>query len=315
MKLTSFFKFRAAVTALGIPIIIAEIEDSLSRGDMDIKYEDIIQGENGLYGLIEREGHFFVTQIILHISDYSLHFLNRHKNAFVMFKDRKYNAPELIGALHKYHFHCCKTLDYMFEKKRNHRYKQSRRQDGKFHYQFIENNKVLVDQKEQKLNVCKNCLAWFNERLNMSEQVKTFRPSTFFENLDKTEWLPDCGYQSDTEATYAPYPDDFKKISKRIREKKGWRCENCGIDLSDKNLRHFLHAHHKNADKSNNHISNLSCLCIKCHAEQPMHERMQGKPDYKKFLPIWNRIAGAVGLSRHHGKLIGRERFENPRHL
>ena len=289
MKVTDFSRFRAAVTALNISIVASSIVRTLETEGMDIERDDIIPDVRGLYGLIEKNGLLFVTRIILHIFDYKVHFLKNsgNENAFHAFNNGEYDAPELRQALHKYHLVYCQTLDHMFKSKLKHRYKQSRRQDGKFRYMFIDDDTVKIDRKDQKLNVCKNCLSKIWDDGGLYINMDSFLPSSFFENVNVSQWLPDCGYEPAIFANFIGYPNDFKAISKRVREKRKYRCEQCGISLIDDTLQEFLHCHHKDRNPGNSKISNLLCLCIRCHAEQPMHGHMKNLPDYQKFLPIW----------------------------
>lgn len=65
------------------------------------------------------------------------------------------------------------------------------------------------------------------------------------------------------------YTKDWKQISKAYRYKKGFICEECGIDLSNKNHQYFCEVHHK-SKKTDNSLKSLECLCIKCHSEKDM---------------------------------------------
>jgi len=45
-----------------------------------------------------------------------------------------------------------------------------------------------------------------------------------------------------------------------------------------------LHAHHKDADKSDNSPSNIALLCIYCHAKEFQHSHVRDMPAYKEFV-------------------------------
>lgn len=62
------------------------------------------------------------------------------------------------------------------------------------------------------------------------------------------------------------YTPDFSVISKKIRESKLYRCDQCRVDLSISTDRRYLHVHHLNGRKTDNRPQNLQCLCIRCHA-------------------------------------------------
>ncbi len=293
IKITDFSRFRMAVEqALGVSI--EKLEEKLEQGGMSIQQENMIRGDGGLYSIIEKEGKLFAAKIILHIADKGLKFLARNPEALNAFYSRDYDSPDLINALHKYHLYNCHTIQAMFGDNRRHRYKQSHRQDGKFHYCYIKNNTPYINKDDQRLNICLHCLREFNrdrEPVGMEE----FRPEIFFKTISNSQWLPDCGYSPDT-APPPLYPKDFRKIAKKVKERWEHKCQRCGIVLNGPGLGKFLHCHHKDADKTNNLTANLLCLCIKCHAEQPMHEHMKDLSAYKEFLPIWenNHYESAV---------------------
>lgn len=56
----------------------------------------------------------------------------------------------------------------------------------------------------------------------------------------------------------------WKQISEAVRERIGYCCEHCKINL--KHNKCFLEVHHKDFIKTNNDIHNLEALCVLCHA-------------------------------------------------
>ena len=62
------------------------------------------------------------------------------------------------------------------------------------------------------------------------------------------------------------YTKDWDMISKQYRESKNYTCERCGLTIDDEYDKQYMHTHHINGDKLNNHESNLQCLCVDCHA-------------------------------------------------
>ncbi len=296
MRLTDFSRFRLAVEMLGIPSIAGGISRELRHGDEDVVLEHVVRGD-GLYSVIKRGEHFFITRIILHIVNYQVYFLNQPggENALLAFRKDDYDAPELREKIHKYHFSNCQTIKKMFKNNFGKKYKQSHRQDGKFRYIFIEDDKVIKERKDQKLNVCKFCFRWFCDKIQKQLQAKEFLPSDFFDNIDDSEWLPDCGYHPAETALPAIYTEDFAKIAKKIRGLRNYQCEQCKINLQRQDLHKFLHCHHIDMVVTDNRIANLKCLCIKCHAEQPMHGHIKQLSEYLEFLPIWEQTA----FSRH----------------
>ncbi len=75
-----------------------------------------------------------------------------------------------------------------------------------------------------------------------------------------------------------PYTRDWSSVSKKYKESRGWRCENCYVNLSSKHHRRLLHVHHRDNDPQNNSSWNLVALCVVCHSEQPGagHKRLAG---------------------------------------
>lgn len=74
------------------------------------------------------------------------------------------------------------------------------------------------------------------------------------------------------------YPADWDRISRRIRERAGWRCEFCGAKHGEPNpltgSRVILTvAHVLNDDPMDVRDENLKALCQKCHLtlDGPLH--------------------------------------------
>ena len=147
---------------------------------------------------------------------------------------------------------------------------------------------MLQDNKNQMLYPCKNCI---KEVMPVPVPVEEFDLSKFFDNEEPTKWLRDIGCQSDAEYMPSGYVPNHSEIHQKIKEKCNYRCERCGIDLNAPDLKRYADCHHVNADKMDNRMGNLQCLCVKCHAEQFRHSHMKQDARYKKFLPIWQDIA------------------------
>ena len=61
-----------------------------------------------------------------------------------------------------------------------------------------------------------------------------------------------------------PYGFDFnKKLKKLIRERDGYKCQQCGADQQD--IHRSLDVHHIDMNKKNNHPDNLISFCKSCH--------------------------------------------------
>ena len=83
------------------------------------------------------------------------------------------------------------------------------------------------------------------------------------------------------------YSSDWEQISDRYKEKVGWKCEECGIDLQERT--EFLEVYHIDGLKYNNKEENLRALCIGCQAEMPQHQHIKSTPKYKEFLQWRNQ--------------------------
>jgi 5-methylcytosine-specific restriction endonuclease McrA len=57
----------------------------------------------------------------------------------------------------------------------------------------------------------------------------------------------------------------------------------CRRNLSKPENQRFLHAHHIDADKSDNRPSNIKLLCIYCHAKAFNHSQLLETKDYKEY--------------------------------
>ncbi|HMX99832.1 MAG TPA: SNF2-related protein [Agitococcus sp.] len=82
------------------------------------------------------------------------------------------------------------------------------------------------------------------------------------------------------------YTPDWEVVSRNTRQQYDWICQDCGLDFKDSTLRKFLHVHHVNGRKHENHATNLKVLCIRCHAEQPNHQHMCNHQDYLDFIQL-----------------------------
>ncbi|QQF52439.1 HNH endonuclease [Campylobacter fetus subsp. venerealis] len=168
--------------------------------------------------------------------------------------------------LPKYHVVACKTYKDMISKGRQHRYKVASRDDGKFTIVKIGNNRVEQTSQEN-LDVCKNCLSVIEYKISKNK----FTLKRFFDIFPKDAFGD--GHSSDNDSVRNLYPDKWNEISKKMKEKANYRCQQCGKNC--KNDIANLHTHHINGDKSNCNPSNLKVLCAKCHSEQPYHEHMK----------------------------------------
>ena len=80
---------------------------------------------------------------------------------------------------------------------------------------------------------------------------------------------------------------EWRDLSQKCRERDGWKCKRCSIDLkSDEGL---LHAHHVLGRKYNT-LEDLISLCIACHTE--VHDRENHTEDWKSKLEKFQKKYG-----------------------
>lgn len=191
----------------------------------------------------------------------------------------------------KFHLAMCDTLTRMIEEGRyKKRYVVATRDDGKFSIQRISGERIV--KSDEVLDVCQHCLDELNYRsfslrmdsVRRSNAVRNFSVKGFFEEFGKS-----CVWATPTfDSISAPsniYSPQFYRLAKEIKQKRGYKCENigCQINLSERGNQRFLHAHHIDGDKSDNHPKNIKLLCIRCHSNEFAHSHVRQGPDYNLF--------------------------------
>ena len=188
--------------------------------------------------------------------------------------------------LPKFHVADCDTLQEMRRSNRYDRYVVTYRTDGKFIVNFLHDQ---VEEAERRLYVCKNCL----DRLNYNGYRRRgysgrnairdyFDLRAFFEKYDSQ--ITREPTHTDITAPVNTYPPNWEQISYRYKEKRNWKCEECGVNLRDE--RKFLHVHHINGQKNDSNEKNFLALCISCHANKPQHHQLRSDPDYREYMQI-----------------------------
>lgn len=123
------------------------------------------------------------------------------------------------------------------------------------------------------LPLCKFCLHSIGEWGNIN--------SSQFVDI-----LKQAGEDDDTmmEVDLFGYTRDWDMISKAYREQKNYTCEKCGLNIGDDYDRMYIHVHHKNGNKLNNHNENLQCLCLACHAGVDEHHKKRLTTGANRYL-------------------------------
>lgn len=212
-----------------------------------------------------------------------LTFAYKGQRVLLYIRDQKY------GPHREYKFHVagCRTIDWMFSTGRRNRYVVTKNLTSEF-YVVVREGESIRSEGPQKMNVCKNCLDALNYRGYTQESswgklriYGDFSLEDFFDDYEETTFptLPD--YDEHT-APANVYPANFSQISMQYRRKQNWRCEACGLDL--RRHKKWLHTHHINHQRNDNRTSNLRALCLRCHADQPDHDRLKKTPEYQAFV-------------------------------
>ena len=83
------------------------------------------------------------------------------------------------------------------------------------------------------------------------------------------------------------YPSNWGEISNMYRIANGYRCEQCGVDLSD--ATDLAIVHHVNGSHPEIDPKNMKVLCVWCHAKQPHHEKSVkiDRDQYDRLLRLW----------------------------
>ena len=111
--------------------------------------------------------------------------------------------------------------------------------------------------KDVSLSLCNHC-----RKMLFDEQKNISNTEDFFESLGGL----DNSSAREKEVDLFGYIKEWPKISEKYREKQNYTCENCNVVLEGFN-KWYLEVHHIDGNKMNNNITNLKCLCIKCHSQ------------------------------------------------
>lgn len=268
MKLpTDFSKLDDLLKRIGVPFqpfVSPEIEELITSTGLPVESDDV---KVALNGTLEYQGR----KVVLYIRD-------------------------VRGHLPKYHVVDCRTLKDMRSIGKYKRYVVTRRTDGEFILNFAD-NLSRENPETYRLDICKNCL-WLELNLKYVYTPDAFPLVDWFDAVDPGYEPPptDGIYGPITTAVTGPpsnYPPDWNLRSFQCRDKAGWKCEECSIDL--KPARKFLHAHHLRGTRYNQ-PEDLKALCVGCHAEQPNHAQMKSLPYYLEFMDQygshWRQLTG-----------------------
>lgn len=286
MKLTVDLSIlQQAVTTMGAERIefelsnklipIEPIDKQLNKG-LEVNFEDI-EFETGLASYQGR-------QVLLYIKDHS-------------YNNKIYGVLEDGSKGNKFHVADCEMLERMRQKGRFDRYVVTNKLDGMFAVSGADNRTDELIEGETKLNVCQYCLEAINYQKFSSLKrgaprksfVQSFQLADFFDTYSSFFKFMPTGV-ANNQASH--YTKDWESVSKKVRERFNYQCQQCGLDLIQH--KRLLHVHHINGVKSDNSISNLTPLCCDCHRKQPDHQHMFIKHEETKQI---SQLRSAQGLN------------------
>lgn len=246
--------------------------------------DDLLRKLNSLEGIIIDD----ISEIVF-ADDGTFEY--KGQKVLVYIRDQKQNPKYYKPREYKFHICNCDVINKFIRNNRFDRYVVSTRTDGKFLVNIVNTwNKEYIEKDTIKeLKVCKTCLMkltykGYRDYKRDNSIYTEFSLNEFFKKYKAKQFTSTPTY---TEKTAPPDLYDSKAIrmNEKIKRQNNWSCQKCGMDLSSN--KKYLHIHHINGVKSDNRVSNLRCLCIGCHSEEPDHKHLKYSTDYYKFIEIF----------------------------
>lgn len=240
--------------------------------------------------ILAREGLEIPLQDVSVFEDGTLVYKGRRVVLYI--RDVKQYRRTDTDNLPRFHVSNCDKLQEMRANNRFERYVVATRDAGLFQINLKRYNATAFEKSDEPLRVCQFCLTKLDwegfrqtrgDRIRKREAVSEFRLGRFFEIYPRNA----ISHEPKHDAIDAPlndYTSDFKEIADRIKISRGFKCDDCGRDLTK--YRRFLHAHHKNGLQYDNSETNISLLCVLHHAEQYNHGQVKHTTDYKEFVRL-----------------------------
>ncbi len=197
-------------------------------------------------------------------------FMYEGRRVLVYIRDQRgsYINGQLTVSDYRFHIINCKTIMEFRRKGKFNRYVVSTRTDNLFSCNILIGQDV--QQQFRELKVCKNCLdqlcylRYCNLTSNQKEEIHvSFNLVDYFKKYNGT-YVSKPKF-NDRDQPVGIYPENWPEISRRIRIRFNWKCQNCLGDFS--NRKSFLDTHHIDSNPGNCEESNLIPLCKTCHKQ------------------------------------------------
>ena len=137
-------------------------------------------------------------------------------------------------------------------------------------YRFAETSEVLVydwatrGEVSMKISKCGYC----QNMLSSDSDLRRISTSADFAALiEESNRAQAENLAKDSDVDVFGYTRNWHEISEKFRSERNYKCEKCGIQITNSFDRQYIHVHHKNGIKTYNSERNLQCLCIDCHSK------------------------------------------------
>ena len=237
--------------------------------------------------ILAREGLDIPLQDVTVLDDGTLIYKNRRVVLYI--RDVKQYRKAEADELPRFHVADCDKLREMRSNNRFERYVVATRDTGVFQINLKSYNSAAFEKSDKALRICQLCLSKLNwegfkqiggDWSRKREAVSNFKLTQFFEAYPRNIMAHEPRHD-ETSAPLNDYGPEFRLVADRLKRERGYKCDDCGADLSK--MRQFLHAHHRNGLQYDNSESNIAILCVLDHAKQPSHGHVRHTTHYREY--------------------------------